>query len=333
MNKYSRLEKVLEIKSRSKISSFGGLQLLQFKLDILKSEFDELILDNTLEFDNILFFFPVRIVAFIQTFFRNMISIIIESDEKYLNRANSIKSKITFDYETVKALYGKKITIGDLISHSISLNNIDSIYSTMKNLLDVDFKKEISNVSVASYMPKNTKLKKRTKIIKNINKLSAILQQTFDLRHQVCHEESNNISIQRTFIEKSFDSTLQLFKTSLIVAGDNVFPDTPHTFQEMEVRSQSKVQNAGKMLNRCTLRLKKKLTEGEFEEFAKGHKHWLEHLNSWSKILTIGGGTLHRVISNLNKVDLIEDRIQEIEVLCEQMDAGSRKKQVQMVYK
>ena len=236
--KSNLIDKILAIQSRSQINNVGALSMLIFKFEGLKDEFDKTsdVIEksiNKLSSDDLLYYYPVRNVAYIQSFFRGMVSIIIDSDPKYLDNASNILSsnQKKFDFESVKALYGKKLSIGEYIAHTVSLNNLDTYYAVISELLATKFKEDIAKA-------KANKQTRKVLIINDIDKLSSCIQQNFGLRHQICHEVNvsyqNEIILEKTFVERSLNSTKQLFVASLAVLYDILYPDSPKNNVEMQ---------------------------------------------------------------------------------------------------
>lgn len=125
-------------------------------------------------------YFPIGAIASIEGYFRLLIKDIIDFGEPYLSNVEKIKD-IKFTARNVVAIYGKKITLGELISHFISLNNLENINKYLSILLELDFLKELSKFRFEIEGEKIALGKKASDLFEEI-------KEVFRLRHIHCHE-------------------------------------------------------------------------------------------------------------------------------------------------
>src|SRR5262249_22757625 len=88
-------------------------------------------------------YFPVAIVTIIEVFFRLSIQRLIDHGQPFLDRAADLSRNVKFDFRMVSALHGKQVSLGEVLSHFVPLNDLASIAWAMTTLVGVDFLKSV----------------------------------------------------------------------------------------------------------------------------------------------------------------------------------------------
>jgi len=65
---------------------------------------------------------------------------LVDHGQPYLERSGEIIKSTKIDFEYIQAISRKKITVGALIAHAISVNNFEQILSTLNNILGNGFR-------------------------------------------------------------------------------------------------------------------------------------------------------------------------------------------------
>ncbi len=125
-------------------------------------------------------YFPIGAIAIIEGYFRLAIRDIIDFGEPYLSNVEKIKD-IRFTARNVLAIYGERITLGELISHFLSLNSLEDINNYLSILLDLDFLQELSKFRFDLDGKKTSMEKSAPGIFEEV-------KEAFRLRHIYCHE-------------------------------------------------------------------------------------------------------------------------------------------------
>jgi uncharacterized protein YecT (DUF1311 family) len=80
-------------------------------------------------------FVPIRLVTMLEVFARSWIAMLVDAGEPYVQRAGElVGGSVKFDFGVVRALAGKQISVGELISHSVSINqlsDLEAIFTTL----------------------------------------------------------------------------------------------------------------------------------------------------------------------------------------------------------
>ena len=186
------INEIIAIQKRRK-TSFPSAEVYQ-RLTLLEYSYDYRNADDK----ELLKYYPIAIVACLETFFRLSIKLIIDYGEPYLSNAESILPKTNVGFDVLKGLHGDTISIGDVISHSISISNLGHIVGYLNNLLQIDFITEISNVKDRWAIEIEKKPDKP--IISDSGELLKYISKTFELRHIFCHETASNLNLQKYFL-------------------------------------------------------------------------------------------------------------------------------------
>ena len=127
------IEQIIEVRER-RGSEPANAELFRRVLD-LQISYERRPKDNP----ELLRHYPVALVACMEAFFRLAIKQLIDADQRYLRNAANLASRVKLDFDLVKALHGKEISLGDLLAHAASINNLTDIAAHMSALLDTAY--------------------------------------------------------------------------------------------------------------------------------------------------------------------------------------------------
>jgi len=88
-------------------------------------------------------YFPVALIACVEGYFRMAIKDLVDAGEPYLTNAEKPASSIKLDFSVLRAVYGKAITVGELVAHSVQLSRLEHIQAILSSLLGKDFLQEL----------------------------------------------------------------------------------------------------------------------------------------------------------------------------------------------
>ena len=226
-NKKKVVDELLAIRQRRKtnLPSFE----IYFRLIWLEYAYENRDKSNK----EMLRYFPIAIIACIETFFRLTIKQLIDHGEPYLTNSQSIMPKTNVGFEILKALHGQKVTIGDIISHSISLSSFEHIVSNVNKTMALDFLKELAEIKNRWAI----EIEKQTDkpMLSNPNEVFKYVARTFQLRHIFCHETASNHIFEIEEIEKCFENSIRFLKASGVLINHILYPNAPLTQAEINI--------------------------------------------------------------------------------------------------
>jgi uncharacterized protein YecT (DUF1311 family) len=131
-------------------------------------------------------YFPIRVVTLLEVFTRAWIATFVDFGTPYVERGIAFAKNIKLDYELVREIQGRTITLGDVIAHSVSLNTFGQMTAAFETLIDEGFVPRISRVvdrrrvEAAGEPP--------VPIISDPEAMAATLNLLFRVRHILVHE-------------------------------------------------------------------------------------------------------------------------------------------------
>ncbi len=201
--KRNKIEEIRDLKNRKEFDTFWETTK---RLQVLNKSMKELFKIKSEQQSDVFRYIPVALIAIMESFFRSSSKRIIESDEKYLNNTKALFeiNNIKIDFEVLRTMHKKEVTIGELISHHLSFGKFEQIDFTFSNLLGIKFSNELKkyitrNPSQLRKSQSNLFVKHNEEIVKNIVKL-------FEYRNIICHEMASDIIMSQKEIEKLFSS-------------------------------------------------------------------------------------------------------------------------------
>lgn len=229
MNGQNKTIVVKKLEARKRISfEYPGAELSK-RLDALRKAY--LLHDPRNK--ELLKYFPIAFVSCIESYFRGVIKILIDSSEDYLEKSrNLLRQQKTFPFDAIKELRGDEITIGDIIALSVPMSNLKNIENSMDELIG-DFRKKISEVHnredvVVSRKPKSP-------IMKNPEETFRYVEKTFEFRHIFCHESASKFDVKEKEkeISKCVEASLIFLDAAEELIAQTLFPGKSTAEEEM----------------------------------------------------------------------------------------------------
>ena len=199
------VDEILEIRNRLRFE-LRGAELFA-RLSAIKNayqRFDHKLLE-------LLRYFPIALVACIESYFRLAMKELIDSGEPYLSNSRSLLSNERYDFDVLKALHGQTVTIGDVISHHPSMSSLEQVVSLMDRLMG-DFRSQVGKVN--DRWAVEVKNEPARPIIKDVNETFRYVAKSFELRHVLCHEMGTSVELEKEDIRKCVDHTTTFLKAS-----------------------------------------------------------------------------------------------------------------------
>jgi hypothetical protein len=199
MSARDRTSEILEIKQRvNKQMSFGS-----FDLSSLQRQWTENRISDACVPD----FYIVRAVTIIEVFARRNIAELIDHSKQFTDRAVSLARQIKMDFELVRDIQGRAITLGDIVAHRVSLNTFGQVLACFDTLLGGQARSLLTKAvdelhAILSNQPP-------TAIIDDFDVLAARLTRLFEVRHILCHEMPSNSVYEDTEIDDFLNAALQ----------------------------------------------------------------------------------------------------------------------------
>ena len=186
-------------------------------------------------------YFLVASIAAIETYFRWEIRRLIDSgDARYINNLRLDELQLRISPDLLVAVHGKRVTIGELVAHSVRLNNLDAINKTMSQLLRTDFLDLVTDARDPESRRKAGENAPR--IIRSASDTLARVKRTFELRHIICHEAHLSTPVGLDEVRELCSSCYEFVLASHYGIAYYENPDAPLTLAEADNAAREGVE-------------------------------------------------------------------------------------------
>lgn len=186
-------------------------------------------------------YYCVAAIAAIEVYFRWEIKELIDSgDERYINNLRVDEAPIKLTHDILVAVHKKRITIGELVAHSVLLNNLETINKAMGQLLGVDFLALVKDARDPEL--RREQGNKAPPAISNIGMTIANVKRAFELRHIICHEAHLTADVGLAEVKQLCSSCYQFARASRFAISHHRNPRAPITLQEAYEEARQRVQ-------------------------------------------------------------------------------------------
>ncbi|CAG5074789.1 hypothetical protein DYBT9623_05477 [Dyadobacter sp. CECT 9623] len=208
---------------------------------------------------NWLNYVPVKIVTMIEVFFQEVVKELVDSGEPYSTNIFKSIEVSKFDAALLKALHGRKITMGELTSHLLALNRIEEIIGLMDRLMDLKFKDRISTITDRWEIEINKKAS--VPIIDDIEGNIKTLEELIRVRHTVVHELTD-ISVSAKEALLYINEAHKFLSATNELVTETLYPNAPLTQTAMNIAAGQDYQASKSSLRLFVARLAKDLRAG-----------------------------------------------------------------------
>ncbi|MDI1284022.1 MAG: DUF1311 domain-containing protein [Reyranella sp.] len=264
-------------------------------------------------------FIPIRIVTELEVFARAWIKELIDHGTPYAEHAATLAKDvgIKFDYAVSQALIGQRFSLGDLVSHSVSVNSFDQLIGNFNKLLGHDFLPSLKDVHDRWSVELHGKPK--TPIIEDMDAMCRHLSRLFEVRHVVVHEKPSVPVFSEGDIA-SFFSAAQM----LIQATNERFTFLRHglyplTQMDMNIEAGQRYLNTKGRLAQVLAKFDKS-TMPDFDAAQEAWEAYIEaHASAVSGFGKPGAGSMASMVYSSIKQQLTDRRMKDLEELLEEM--------------
>lgn len=175
---------------------------------------------------------PVKLVACLQEYFRNIYKDFID-DPKYRKNVAKLEifKDVTYDADVLAAFQEENITLGEYISYLIPCSKFEDLNKSISTLAEVNFSKLLHEQA------------------NDCGEMLNYIQEIFSYRHIVCHEVPHLHTINKEMMEKWIDAASAFVVLTDIVVMDIKNPNPPGTTCEMLSYVQKTFDDAEKEFN------------------------------------------------------------------------------------
>ncbi len=305
----SRIHQILEMRKRAHFDyreAEIGIRLKQIKRAYRG------VTPNQTE---ILRYFPVALIASVESFVRMATKELIDHGEPYLGNAESLIRNEKFDYDALKYMHGQLVTIGDLVSQQLRLSDLSKVLTTMKKLMDCDIKEKLSGV--IERWDVEVEGNPRVPIIADIDTTFRHVSETFRLRHIFCHEIASRISVTKEEIDKCVQHTVLFLDAFNCLIQQTLYPNSPLTQADINVAAANDYLHEKAILDNQLLEINQELSNKQRALLEIANAAWETFVEVSVEIegLQYEGGTIRPTIENSAAAQFTRERQQHLKDL------------------
>ena len=184
-------------------------------------------------------FYPMRAVTLLEVFTRNWLGKLVDHGAPFLERAAKLmeKSSPKLDFPIALALQGKRFSLGDLVAHSVPLNQFEQHNFSFSVLLGEDLLHLVKGTS--DRLRVELKGEAPTPIIADPKKLRSALVRLFQVRHIVTHEAPARPVYSLDDVESFLTAASQFARAVQQFLMTLVYGKYPITPQDMAVAAMA----------------------------------------------------------------------------------------------
>ncbi|UWQ02950.1 DUF1311 domain-containing protein [Aliiroseovarius crassostreae] len=264
-------------------------------------------------------FIPIRLVTTLEVFLRGVIAELIDEKEIYFERADKLTKGAKIDLAFTAHINRRELTVGDFVAHAVSLNNVDSIISTLDTLL-VDFPAKLKVIH-----PRWTEEEADWPLAPIINEYDLVmssLARLYEVRHVLTHELPSS-----PFLDPVEVPTLAAAARSFITATDWVVVEAlhgavPRTQTGMNLNMGDELRNEEAQLA-AAMDEATRLHGIDREALTATQNSWIEWADAQANLVAsqVEGGSMYPMVWASEKAALARERREQVtRLISEWMD-------------
>ncbi|CDN57066.1 Blr7499 protein (plasmid) [Neorhizobium galegae bv. officinalis bv. officinalis str. HAMBI 1141] len=187
-------------------------------------------------------FIPIRLVTIIEVFIREAIRELVDAGSPYLEKAEGLAKNAKLDFALLASLQGRKVSLGDLIAHTVSLNEPTRIVACLAELIP-EFVLRLK-ASHPRWIEERAGWPLAL-IIPDYAKMMARLSRLFTVRHIITHELPSEPAFHPSEIDGFLTAATEFIEATDWVLVEMLRGAVPRTQAEMN-------SQAGASLDRLT---------------------------------------------------------------------------------
>ncbi|PWB84496.1 MAG: hypothetical protein C3F11_00970 [Methylocystaceae bacterium] len=256
-------------------------------------------------------FIPMRLVTLIEVFVREVIREIVDYGPPYLDRAEKLVKGARIDFVFASNLQGQKLSIGDLVAHSISVSSPTNIIAAFEGLIpDFTASLKLSH----SRWSEEIDTWPQPPIIQNFRQTLAALTKLFEVRHILTHEFPRERPYESTEIEGFLAATHELLNAIDWVIVDKLKGSVPRTRTAMNIQAGGSLADLEAQME-SLLQIVGNKRDVNPELLERSQIAWLEYANREADLHAslVEGGSMYPMVWASAKSEVVRHRIDELQ--------------------
>ena len=257
-------------------------------------------------------YFPVALIAVLVSNCRLIAADLVDNNDTFLE--NAIRMfEVKIDATVMRAIKGDEVSVGDLVGHTLKLNDLTDINGALTKIIGQDFFDLLKQ-----------RVEERSNTIKTEwASLYVTLKRLFELRH-ICAHELTDVVIEADYIEESIADVNLFVEESIYVALSVLYPNKFTTQAEMNQYAHKSLLESKEKYSSLISKI----------EFTVGTDEWLNYkpeIDAFYRACEIGaksysdpyeGGTIQPLMYSSHFKDLLDHEIKRLTYFLRECDEG-----------
>ena len=255
-------------------------------------------------------FIPMRLVTIIEVFFREIIREIVDNGQPYIDRAEKLVRGAKIDFIFASNVHVQKLSIGDIVAHSVPFSNPTQIISYMSGLIP-DYVQRL-RVSHPRWSEEKASWP-QAPIISNYDVTLGNLAKLFEIRHILTHEIPSKPVYDIRELDALIASTADFLDATDWVVIEVLRGETPQTQTAMNSQAGNDLRTAEQEMVNVIAAIK---TRGEVEHslIDKFQEAWNAYADREADMHAslVEGGSMYPLVWASAKAEVVDQRIKSL---------------------
>jgi hypothetical protein len=280
------------------------------KLDDLKASLSSLSSKGSSELFR---YFPVAVIAVLETHFKATVQAIVDSGSPYLDRGLALtRDRLRSASELLPILHRKTVTVGELVAHQLPFNSVASIEDALGTLFDAKLKGLVGTARDPYHVRNEID---SLPLVDDVEALWRDLAKTFERRHILAHEAASNYVVTFDHAESAIDCAVRFTAAVDALLWATVWKHLPLTQYEMNTDAWSRYGEVRKKFARTLWHawaIAKK--NNQQKAFYNLHRNWRAYARGWSRfeVDEFGMGSIRPLIAATAHERLLKARAKDV---------------------
>jgi len=252
-------------------------------------------------------FVPIRLVTYLEVVVREKVRELVDHGEPYASKSITHCRSVKFDFILASSLAGKLFTIGDIVSHSIPVNDISQIISIFITLIGDKFKADLGAVKDRWEVEINNS--DTGPIVDDVGAVVGTLGELFGARHIVTHEHPSKKPFSSQDLHRYIQATRKFLSALEVVVTAELYGNYPLTQADMNAAAHADASAAEKEMNEIIDKISG-LSDVDKEKFKVSQQAWEAYCDAESRLHAslVEGGSMWPLLYSSTKAELIRER-------------------------
>lgn len=258
-------------------------------------------------------FIPIRLVTTLEVFLRGVIAELIDEKDLYFERGDKLIKGAKIDLAFTAHINRRELTVGDFVAHAVSLNNVETIISTLDTLL-VDFPAKLK-VAHPRWSEESDDWP-LPPILGDYDQVMASLARLYEVRHVLTHELPSSPFLELAEVPKLAKAAKSFITATDWVVVEALHGAVPRTQITMNLSMGGRLRDEEVQLT-AAMNEAVKLHGIDCDALSAVQTSWTEWADAQASLVAsqVEGGSMYPMVWASEKAALTRERIVQIERL------------------